>query len=99
MFYRIIYFIAVLPFFMQCTPVQRIEVKSIEWKIAAQIPSPDNTAAALGLASTRLANSAAADSSRARCRQWERVFSLFVTDWSIRVWAARRNPWMDFAEL
>ena len=50
MFYRIIYFIAVLPFFMQCTPVQNIQVKSIEWKIAAQIPAPDNTAAALGLA-------------------------------------------------
>ena len=50
MFYRIIYFIAVLPFFMQCTPVQKIEVKSIEWKIATQIPAPDNTTAALGLA-------------------------------------------------
>ncbi len=50
MFNRIIYYIAVLPFFMQCTPVQKIEVKSIEWKIAAQLPAPDNTAAALGLA-------------------------------------------------
>ena len=47
---RIIYSIAVLSFFMQCTPVQKNQVKSIEWKIAANLPAADGADKALGLA-------------------------------------------------
>ncbi len=50
MFYRIIYFIAVLPLFMHCTSTQKNEVKSIEWKIAAYLPAANVAQKALGLA-------------------------------------------------
>src|SRR5690606_13979272 len=47
---RIIYSIAVLSFFMQCTPVQKNQVNSIEWKIAANVPAAEGAERALGLA-------------------------------------------------
>jgi len=50
MVYRIIYFIAVLSFFMHCTPAQKNQVKSIDWKIAANLPAADGAEKALGLA-------------------------------------------------
>ena len=45
---RIIYSIAVLSFFMQCTPVQKDQVKSIQWEIAANLPAADGAEKAGG---------------------------------------------------